>query len=227
MPVLIIILLIVIIVYGPVYWARYVLKKYNRDQYFSGTGIDLARMLLERMNMQHVKVEETELGDHYDPEKRIVRLSRENGRKKSLTAVVVAAHEVGHAIQAHTGYRPLLTRNRMITTAQKMERLGAILMLVVPLITVITRVPGAGFLILIGAVINLCVPLAVHLITLPVEFDASRRAKELLLRLGLIQPGESAAVSKVLNAAAMTYVASMVTSVLQLVQLLLLARGRD
>ena len=217
MPVLIIILLIVIIVYGPVYWAKYILKKYNRDQYFSGTGIDLARMLLDRMNMQHVKVEETELGDHYDPEKRIVRLSRENGRKKSLTAVVVAAHEVGHAVQAHSGYRPLQTRNRMITTAHKMERLGAILMLVVPLITVITRVPAAGLLILIGAFINLCVPLAVHLITLPVEFDASfNRALPILTAGNYIPPEDFPAARKILTACALTYVASALASLLNI-----------
>ena len=217
MPILIIILLLFTIIYGPSLWAKHVLKKYNKDQYFSGTGIDLARLLLDRMDMKSVRVEETELGDHYDPESRVVRLSRENGRNKSLTSVVVAAHEVGHAIQAHTGYRPLQTRNRMITTAHKMEKLGAVLMLVVPLITVITRVPAAGFLMLIGGFITLCIPLVVHFVTLPVEFDASfNRALPILAAGDYIPPEDFPAARKILMACALTYVASALASLLNI-----------
>ena len=217
MPILIIILILFIVIYGPSLWAKHVLKKYNKDQYFSGTGIDLARLLLERMDMKSVRVEETELGDHYDPENRVVRLSRENGRNKSLTSVVVAAHEVGHAIQADTGYRPLQTRNRMITSAHKMEKLAAVLMLVVPLITVITRVPAAGFLMLIGGFITLCIPLVVHLVTLPVEFDASfNRALPILTAGNYIPPEDLPAARKILMACALTYVASALASLLNI-----------
>ena len=217
MPILIIILILLIVIYGPSLWAKHVLKKYNKDQYFSGTGIDLARLLLERMDMKSVRVEETELGDHYDPESRVVRLSRENGRNKSLTSVVVAAHEVGHAIQAHTGYRPLQTRNRMITTAHKMEKLGAILMLVVPLITVITRVPAAGVLMLIGGFITLCIPLVVHFVTLPVEFDASfNRALPILAAGDYIPTEDLPAARRILMACALTYVASALASLLNI-----------
>jgi Zn-dependent membrane protease YugP len=217
MPILIIILILFIVIYGPSLWAKHVLKKYNKDQYFSGTGIDLARLLLDQMDMKSVRVEETELGDHYDPENRVVRLSRENGRNKSLTSVVVAAHEVGHAIQAHTGYRPLQTRNRMITTAHKMEKLGAILMLVVPLITVITRVPAAGFLMLIGGFITLCIPLVVHFVTLPVEFDASfNRALPILAAGDYIPTEDLPAARRILMACALTYVASALASLLNI-----------
>ena len=217
MHILIIILILFTVIYGPSLWAKHVLKKYNKDQYFSGTGIDLARLLLDRMDMKSVRVEETELGDHYDPEKRVVRLSRENGRNKSLTSVVVAAHEVGHAIQAHTGYRPLQTRNRMITTAHKMERLGAVLMLVVPLITVITRVPAAGFLMLIGGFITLCIPLVVHFVTLPVEFDASfNRALPILAAGDYIPTEDLPAARRILMACALTYVASALASLLNI-----------
>jgi Zn-dependent membrane protease YugP len=217
MHILIIILILFTVIYGPSLWAKHVLKKYNKDQYFSGTGIDLARLLLDRMDMKSVRVEETELGDHYDPENRVVRLSRENGRNKSLTSVVVAAHEVGHAIQAHTGYRPLQTRNRMITTAHKMEKLGAILMLVVPLITVITRVPAAGFLMLIGGFITLCIPLVVHFVTLPVEFDASfNRALPILAAGDYIPTEDLPAARRILMACALTYVASALASLLNI-----------
>jgi Zn-dependent membrane protease YugP len=217
MHILIIIFILFTVIYGPSLWAKHVLKKYNKDQYFSGTGIDLARLLLDRMDMKSVRVEETELGDHYDPENRVVRLSRENGRNKSLTSVVVAAHEVGHAIQAHTGYRPLQTRNRMITTAHKMEKLGAILMLVVPLITVITRVPAAGFLMLIGGFITLCIPLVVHFVTLPVEFDASfNRALPILAAGDYIPTEDLPAARRILMACALTYVASALASLLNI-----------
>jgi len=101
MHILIPVVLLIIFIYGPYYWASHVIKKYNKKQYFSGNGIQLARMLLDRMNMEYVKVEETDLGDHYDPVEKVVRLNKNNCGNKSLTAVVVAAHEVGHAIQAY------------------------------------------------------------------------------------------------------------------------------
>ncbi len=217
MHILITLFLLVAVVYGPYFWAKHILKKYNTVQYFSGTGIDLARLLLDSMNMKHVRVEETGLGDHYDPEENVVRLSRENCRNKSLTAVVVAAHEVGHAIQAHTGYKPLKARTRMIGTALKMEKVGAVLMLVVPLFTLVTRVPAAGLLMLIGGLINLCIPLVVHSLTLPVEFDASfKRALPILATGEYIPPEDLPHAQKILLACALTYVANALASLLNI-----------
>jgi Zn-dependent membrane protease YugP len=124
---------------------------------------------------------------------------------------------VGHAIQAHTGYGPLQARNRMIKTAHKMEKLGAVLMMVVPLVTVITRVPSAGFLMLIGAFINLCIPLVVHFITLPVEFDASfNRALPILTGGNYIPADDFPAARRILTACALTYVASALASLLNI-----------
>jgi Zn-dependent membrane protease YugP len=111
----------IVALFGPHLWAKYVLEKYNRQEYFSGTGIDLARMILNRLNINDVTVDVTDIGDHYDPVGKAVRLTRKICGRKTLTAVVVAAHEVGHAIQDHTGYKPLKTRTRMIGTAQKMK----------------------------------------------------------------------------------------------------------
>ena len=105
----------------------------------------------------------------------------------------------------------------MITTAQKMEKLGAVLMLVVPLITVITRVPAAGFLMLIGGFITLCIPLVVHFVTLPVEFDASfNRALPILTAGNYIPPEDLPAARKILMACALTYVASALASLLNI-----------
>jgi len=217
MHILVTIVLLLIVVYAPYSWAKHILKKYNKEQYFSGTGIDLARLLLDRMNMKYVKVEETDMGNHYDPEKKIVRLNRESCRNKSLTAVVVAAHEVGHAIQAHTGYKPLQARTRMIGTALKMEKVGAILMLAVPLFTLVTRVPAAGLLILIGGLINLCTPLVVHSLTLPVEFDASFKRALPILTTGEYIPAEDLPSARsILLACALTYVASALASLLNI-----------
>ncbi len=99
MPVLILFLLSLIVIYSPQFWAKRVLSRYSKDQYFSGSGIELARTMLDRLNMSHVRVETIEQGDHYDPKEKVLRLSRNNCGGRSLTAVVVAAHEVGHAIQ--------------------------------------------------------------------------------------------------------------------------------
>ncbi len=218
MPIFILVIIVLVFVYGPHYWASHVLKKYNKEQYFSGNGIELAQLLLERMNMRYVKVEEIEKGDHYDPIDKTLRLSSGICGRRSLTAVVVvAAHEVGHAVQEYAGYRPLHTRTKMILTAQKMERVGAVLMLIVPMITLVTRIPAAGLLILVGGFANLCVPFLVHLITLPVEFDASfNRALPMLDSGNLIPPEDMPAARKILMACALTYAASALMSLLNI-----------
>ncbi|MGD9323875.1 MAG: zinc metallopeptidase, partial [Desulfobacterales bacterium] len=96
-----IIIPILVALFGPHLWAKHVLNRHNRQEYFSGTGIDLARMLLTRLKIKDVTVDVTDIGDHYDPVGKSVRLTEERCGRKTLTAVVVAAHEVGHAIQDH------------------------------------------------------------------------------------------------------------------------------
>jgi len=143
-----IIILAIAALFGPHLWARHVLNRYNRQEYFSGSGIDLARLVLERLNLNDVTVEMTDTGDHYDPAGKTIRLTKKVGGRKTLTAVVVAAHEIGHAIQDHSGYKPLKTRTRMIGTAQKVERFGAIIMMAVPVLAGVTRDPEIPFFIL-------------------------------------------------------------------------------
>ena len=204
-----------LVVYGPHLWARSVLNRYNRREYFSGNGLELARLALDQMGITDVTVEETETGDHYDPSAKCIRLTNTNCGRRTLTAIVVAAHEVGHALQDHTQYPPLMARTRMVGTAAKLERAGAVLMMGVPVITALTRVPAAGALMLIGGFATLCIPLVVHLITLPTEFDASFKRALPILESGTYIPAEDIpAARKILTACALTYVASALTGLL-------------
>lgn len=217
MAYLAVIFLIIVVVYGPQFWSKYILKKYNRDEYFSGSGMDLAEILLDRMNLSQVRMEATDLGDHYDPLNKVVRLSRTNCGKKTLTAVVVAAHEVGHAVQDHLGYTPLYLRTRWIVAAQKAERLGAVLMISIPVITAVTRLPAAGALMFLVGLASLLIPVLVHLVTLPVEWDASfKRALPLLATGEYIPEDDLPAARRILTACALTYVANALASLLNL-----------
>ncbi|NNF99542.1 MAG: zinc metallopeptidase [Desulfobacteraceae bacterium] len=214
MPILIVVIAIIVL-FGPSFWANHVLKKFGRHEYFSGNGLDLARLMLTRLNMNDVNVEITESGDHYDPEKKVLGLTRARCDKKTLTAVVVAAHEVGHAIQDRDGYAPLRTRTRMIRTAVRLEKAGATIILLVPVLAVLTRVPAAGGLMLMGGFATLCIPVFVHFLTLPCEFDASfNRALPMLVNGKLIPPEDYPAARKILLACALTYVANALVGLL-------------
>ena len=211
----IIVILAVVVLFGPSLWAGRVLRLYNRDEYFSGNGFELARLLLTDTGLDTVAVEETPVGDHYDPEKKVIGLTTTHCGRRTLTAVVVAAHEVGHALQDRTGYGPLIARTRMVRTAARMEKIGAGLIMVVPVLTIITRVPAAGALMFLGGLATLCIPVAVHLLTLPTEFDASfRRALPLLSSGKYLPPEDLPAARRILLACALTYVASALVGLL-------------
>lgn len=217
MVILIGIVLIIVVIYAPQFWSKYILNKYNRREYFSGSGLDLATILLDSMNLSGVRVEATDLGDHYDPLGKVLNLSNRNCGKKTLTAVVVAAHEVGHALQDHLGYTPLYLRTRWVVAAKKAERIGAILMISIPVITVVTRVPMAGLLMFLSGFATLAIPVFIHLVTLPVEWDASfKRALPLLATGEYISEDDLPAARKILTACALTYVASALASLLNL-----------
>jgi len=127
----------------------------------------------------------------------------------------IAAHEVGHAIQDHTGYKPLITRTRMIATARKIERFGAVLMMGVPLLAALTRAPSVGVLMFLAGFATLCIPVLVHLLTLPTEFDASfKRALPMLASGAYIPPEDIPAAKKILLACALTYVSNSLIGLL-------------
>ncbi len=214
---LVLIIIVIIALYGPHLWARSILNRYNREAYFSGNGFDLARLLLTEMNLKTVGVENSPLGDHYDPEKKTVRLTTNTCGRNTLTAVVVAAHEVGHALQDHDNYPPLAARTRMIATAARMERIGAGIMMVVPVLTLITRVPAAGIVMFAGGLATLGIPVIVHLLTLPTEFNASfKRALPLLVDGRYIPLEDIPAARRILLACALTYVANALVGLLNI-----------
>ena len=218
MRIVLMILILAAVFIGPQIWVKRVFSQYrqNRDD-FPGTGSELARHLLDRFNLQHVKVETTELGDHYDPVSKIVRLTQENFSGKSLTAATVAAHEVGHALQDQSGYQPLIERTRLVRVAQGAEKVGSFVMLGIPIVAGITRTPAAGLFVLLAGIATMGVGTLIHFLTLPVEWDASfNRALPVLEKGGYLSRQDLYGARRLLKAAALTYVAASLASLLNL-----------
>lgn len=213
------ILALVALIAGPGLWARHVLERYGREEYFSGTGIDLARILVRDLNLTGVRVETTELGDHYDPGDKVVRLNPANSGKRSLTAVVVAAHEVGHALQDQSGDGLLRFRTGLVMFGVWAERIGAAAIMVAPLLGAALQVPLVGRMLLVAAVLVLGIPVLVHLVTLPVEIDASfNRALPLLKTGRYIPPEDERAARRILTACALTYLAQALASMFNILR---------
>ena len=216
--VLIVVLMACIILPGV--WVRRVLAKYREpaDRYrSSGSGAELARHMLDRFELSHVLVEESDKGDHYDPNDNAVRLSAENFSGYSLTAITVAAHEVGHAIQDARNEALFNTRRRLVSVAVTGERAGRVFLILAPVALLVARVPQAGVLMLVLAVASMALGTLVHLVTLPVELDASYgKALPILEEGDYLQPGDLPHARRILKAAALTYVAGSLASLLNL-----------
>jgi hypothetical protein len=227
MYVVIIIIFLIALVFGPQWWARYTFRRYGEAlPRIPGTGGELARHLLDEYQMSDVPVEKTEKGgDHYDPEQRVVRLSPDNYDRNSLTAVAVAAHEVGHAIQHQRNESKLALRTRLVKLAQSTQQLGAAAMFLLPVAVAITRAPSAGLIMAAVGLVSMATATLVHLVTLPVELDASfGKALPILMGGHYIQAEDETAVRRVLRAAAFTYVAGSLASLLNLARWLAFLR---
>ncbi len=209
--IVIVLLLFAAVIFLPQWWVKRVLTRYQspRDRY-DRSGAQVARDLLERLGLEAVRVERGEPGqDHYDPDARAVRLSPENYDFGSLTAVTVAAHEVGHAVQHADGYRPLIWRTQLVKSLQRFQRLGVILIALMPIVILALRLPAAGLTLLVVGLASLASGIIVHLMTLPTELDASfRRAMPLLVKGGYLRKEDRWHARRILTAAAMTYVAA-------------------
>lgn len=212
----IIALFLIILIAGPQWWAQRTFKRYSKlNPELSGTGGELARHLLDRFDMSHVKVETTTPGgDHYDPESLTVRLSPANFTDKSLTAVAVAAHEVGHAIQHFQNDPRLALRTRLIKSTQALQKVGSVAMFVIPIAMVVAKSPVAGIAMFLIGLMSLASSTVVHLITLPVELDASYGKALPILQEGYVSEQDQKRVEKILRAAALTYVAASLSSLL-------------
>ena len=189
------------------------------------SGAEAAEAVLRYANIHDVKIEEVRgfLSDHYDPRSRTLRLSPDVFRGKSISAAGVAAHEAGHAIQHAKGYGPLKLRSMLVPTAGIGSNLGYIVMLM-------GLIFASQNMVMVGAVLFSAV-LLFQIVTLPVEFDASNRAKALVVDKGIVGIDERRGMDKVLNAAAMTYVAAVASSLATLLYFLvrsgLLGGSRD
>jgi uncharacterized protein len=218
MRLILLVLILMGLVMGPQLWVWWVFRKYREPREdFPGTGGELARHLLNRFGLQQVRVEPTPMGDHYNPETKIIGLSPQYYSGKSLTAAVIAAHEVGHALQDHEGYALLKNRSHLIKFAQKAEKAGSYMMLGIPVLAGLTRVPAVGLAVLVVAIATMSMSAMVHLITLPVEWNASfRRALPILREGGYLPPPDLQNAKRILTAAALTYLASSLFSLVNL-----------
>ena len=200
-------------------WVRSSYSKYSKQQSASGlTGAQVARMILDRNGLSQVRVEPVagQLTDHYDPRGKVVRLSEGNFSKNSIAAVSVAAHECGHAIQDSVGYLPMKFRAGLFPVVAFSSQIWVPLFLVGIFI-------GAPFFIQIAAILFAAV-LAFHVVTLPVEINASTRAYGILTRYGVLSSREVAGTRRVLTAAAFTYIAAALTALLTLLYLIFLSQ---
>ncbi len=193
-------------------------QKYARVRNAQGlTGLDVARVLMRNEGLSHVTVERIpgELTDHYDPRGKTMRLSDGSSQTPSVAAMAIVAHELGHAKQDSEGYAWLKLRSGIVGIANVGSNFGWILIFV-GMILGAAQGGRFGFTLAIAGVVLMSAAVAFSLVTLPVEFNASARAREMLMRNGLVTAQEAEGVNSVLNAAALTYVAAAAQAVLQL-----------
>ena len=213
---LFVLILLLLLVYLPQFWVQRVLQRYNQktEQNFPGNGGELARHLLDRYDLQEIKVEISDSGDHYDPGARAVRLTRDKFEGRTLTAITVAAHECGHAFQHAAGLPLFIWRTRLAHVSIWAQRLGSLLLMAAPILVLITRLPSVALVNISGAFLIMGFAVAMHLLTLPVELDASFNKALPLLESGYLKQDQVPAARRILRAAAFTYVAASLSTLL-------------
>ena len=218
MPFLILALLLLVLTVLPGIWVQSVMRRYREPaNRYPRTGGQTARHLLDVLGLRHVATEVTDRGDHYDPLAKVVRLSADNFNGRSLTAVTVAAHEVGHALQDARGFGPLHWRTRLVHWVAPIEKVGAGMLMLAPFAGVLTRSPYLALIGLAGGVLTLGTGVVIHFLTLPTELDASfGRALPLLKQHGVLRTEDMPRARRLLAAAAFTYVAVALQSLLNI-----------
>ncbi|MDV6377690.1 zinc metallopeptidase [Sporosarcina sp. GW1-11] len=198
-------------------------KKYSKIRSTSGmTGAQVARLMLDQNGLHDVKVVEQQgfLSDHYNPMTKVVALSTSNYHEASVAGTAVAAHEVGHAIQDKEAYAFLRFRHRLAPVASLTSNASWVFIMIGLIFSSMNSLLGIGILLMAVGVLF-------QVVTLPVEFNASSRAMDQIVELGIIRNDEEPQAKKVLSAAAMTYVAATAVAVLELVRLVLIFTNRD
>jgi Zn-dependent membrane protease YugP len=204
---------------------RSAFKKYSRVRSQRGlTGAGAAKVLLDRAGIRDVRIVPARgvLSDHYNPVNKTLALSEAVYGSPSVAAIGVACHEAGHAIQHATHYKPLWLRSALVPTANLGSRLGYLMMMAGLFLMFMTGGSSGTNIILLGALLFSAV-LVFQIVTLPVEFDATARAKRLAVDYGIVLEEERRGMDKVLNAAAMTYVAAVISTLMTLLYFLLRA----
>ena len=225
MAIVILFALICVIVL-PQVWVRFTIDRHGTDRPdLQGTGAELARHLLDRFDLPDVKVETTDRGDHYDPDAKAVRLLAKHHDGRSLSAVAIAAHEVSHALQDARGERLLALRQRLAKFTAITDRIAGIFFIAAPVLAALTRTPMAFFAVLGIGITLLAVRVLVNLVTLPVEMDASfSKALPILEKGRYVDAAYMPAIRSVLRAAAFTYLAGALISLINLARWIRLLR---
>ena len=192
------------------------------------TGAQAARLILDHYGLRHVSIEETQgmLSDHYDPRAKVLRLSPEVGRAPTIAAVGVAAHEAGHALQDADGYAPLKLRSAIVPAVQFGSWLGPLIIMAGFFLMALTGATDLGYTLAWFGVLLFGLTALLAIITLPVEFNASARAKKELVAMNILTPEEMKGVNETLNAAALTYVAAAIAAIGQVLYYVFLLTGR-
>ena len=212
-------LALIALIVGPGMWAQYVLKRYSQaSSEYRYSGGEFARRLIDQFQLKGVRVEKTAPGtDHYDPIDKCVRIGENYYEQRSLTAMTVAAHEVGHAIQDYTAHKGLRSRLKLVQLANAAGKLGNGALIAAPILGIISRSPSVAFVIFGLAFLGFFMMVLVHLITLPVELDASfNRALPILKDARYLKTQDLSKARQILKACALTYVAQSLLSLLQL-----------
>jgi Zn-dependent membrane protease YugP len=210
------IVLLLVLVFGPQWWIRRVMARHGVDRPdLPGTGGEFARHLLDEAKLRDVKVELTGDGDHYDPETRAVRLLPDHHDARSVAAIAVAAHEVSHAIQHARGEPAFARRVELVRQLIWVERLAMGILILAPVLFILVKSPALVALQVLAGIALLGIRVAVHVVTLPVEFDASfAKALPVLEGRNYLSGPDLPAARSVLRAAALTYVAAALATLL-------------
>ncbi|MDX1692316.1 MAG: zinc metallopeptidase [Ketobacteraceae bacterium] len=212
-------LAIIALIVGPGIWAQYVLKRYSKaSSDYPYSGRQFAQRLIDQFKLKGVRVEKTKPGtDHYDPIDKCVRISETYYDQPSLTAMTVAAHEVGHAIQDYTAHRGLRSRLKLVQLAEVAGKVGNGALIAAPILGILSRSPGVAFVVFGLAFLGFFMMVLVHMVTLPVEIDASfNRALPIMKDAGYLEGQDLQKARRILKACALTYVAQSLLSLLQL-----------
>ena len=204
--------------YGPSLWVRYILHKYSSPiAGMPGTGSELAIHLIERFELKGVKVEMGAAGEnYYSPDEKIVCLSPDIYDGKSLTAVAVAAHEVGHAIHFNKGEAVTKLRQRYLGKAMMIKRLGSVILMSIPVLTILIKSPAIMFFGIAVGIVTMLVSVLMYAAILPEEYDASYNKALPILAQGYLPAEHMVAARRILKACALTYVAGALADVLSL-----------